>query len=66
MYKVLKHFNDIQDNGYSYNVGDIYPRASVSPSAERIKELSGNKNRQGTPLIKKIPQPKKAKSESNT
>lgn len=62
MYKVIKHFNDIQDNGYSYNEGDIYPRENVSPSAERIRELSGNKNRQGTPLIKKVSQPKNQKS----
>lgn len=63
MYKVIKHFNDMYDNGYSYDEGDIYPRKNLSPSAERIKELSSCENRQKTPLIKKIPQPRKQNKE---
>lgn len=25
MYKVVKFFNDLQDNGYAYHVGDTFP-----------------------------------------
>ncbi|GAB5870223.1 hypothetical protein JMUB7539_27190 [Staphylococcus aureus] len=26
MYKVIERFEDAQDNGHEYQVGDIYPR----------------------------------------
>ena len=65
MYKVIKHFTDLQDNNFAYNVGDEYPRKGVSVLPSRIKELAGNKNRQGVPLIEEIPEkaeePKKEK-----
>lgn len=59
MYKVIKAFYDLEDvkktkSGdvyYEYNVGDEYPRKGKEPSEERIAELSGNNNKQGTPLI---------------
>ena len=59
MYKVIKHFTDLQDNNYPYAVGDEYPRKDLEVTAERIKELSGSDNKQGTPLIKKERQRKK-------
>lgn len=59
MYKVVKHFVDIQDGFYSYNEGDTYPRKGYKPTAERIAELSGKKNLQGQPLIKKVTTAKK-------
>ena len=52
MYTVIKRFTDLQDNGYKYAVGDTYPREGYEPTAERINELSSDKNRQKTPLIK--------------
>ena len=55
MYKVIKHFTDMQDNNFAYNVGDEYPRKDLSVLPSRIKELASNKNRQGCPLIEEIP-----------
>lgn len=56
IYKVIRHFTDLQDNNYAYKVGDTYPRAGLSPSAERIEELAGSQNKQKTPLIQAIPE----------
>ena len=55
MYKVIKHFTDMQDNNFAYQVGDEYPRKGMSVLPSRIKELAGSKNRQGCPLIEEIP-----------
>lgn len=55
MYKVIKHFTDLQDNNFAYNVGDEYPRKWLSVLPSRIKELASDKNRQGCPLIEEIP-----------
>lgn len=54
MYKVIKHFTDMQDNNFAYQVGDEYPRKGLSVLPSRIKELAGKKNRQGCPLIEEI------------
>lgn len=51
MYKVIKYFNDLQDNGYAYNVGDSFPHEGMTVTKERIAELSGKENKQGVPLI---------------
>ncbi len=53
MYKVIKRFVDMQDGGHEYNVGDKFPREGVEVSKYRIDRLSGDKNRQRTPLIAK-------------
>ena len=50
-YKVIHFFTDLQDFDHPYDVGDNFPRAGVVVSESRLKELSGNKNRQGKPLI---------------
>ena len=55
MYKVIKHFVDLQDNDFAYNVGDEYPRKGMSVLPSRIRELATDKNRQGVPLIDEIP-----------
>lgn len=55
VYRVIKHFTDLQDNNYSYIVGDAFPHDGVSVSQERIDELSGPDNRQGVPLIEVDP-----------
>lgn len=52
MYKVIKYFTDLQDNGHPYNVGDAFPRSGVSVTDARLAELAGSNNRQRTPLIK--------------
>ena len=54
MYKVIKSFTDLQDNNYAYSVGDTFPRNGVEVDAERIAELSSDKNRLGVPLIEEI------------
>lgn len=62
MYKVIKKFHDLQDatktkNGmiyHEYNVGDEFPRKGYKVSEERLKELAGNDNKQGVPLIELV------------
>lgn len=53
MYRVIRHFTDLQDNGYPYLEGDVYPRHGLSVTKERIAELSGKRNKQKRPLIQK-------------
>jgi hypothetical protein len=55
-YRVVKHFSDLQDHGYKYAEGDIYPRKGYEPSAERIEMLSTANNRQRTVLIEAVPE----------
>ena len=54
MYRVIKAFTDLKDNNHAYSVGDVFPHNGVEVGAERIAELSGNKNRLGVPLIEEI------------
>ena len=73
MYKVIKHFHDLQDvtktkNGEvyrEYNVGDEYPCKGLAVSENRLKELAGNDNKQGEPLIQLVEE-KKASSMRTT
>ena len=53
MYKVLHFFTDLQDNRHAYHVGDTFPREGIDVSADRIDELSSNRNRRGLALIEK-------------
>ncbi|EHT6215628.1 hypothetical protein KXQ06_002423 [Staphylococcus pseudintermedius] len=53
-YIVLKKFLDLQDNNKVYEVGERFPKpANKKVSEERLNELLGSDNRQGTPLIEK-------------
>lgn len=54
MYKVIKYFTDLLDNGYPYSVGDTYPRQGMTATKERIAELVGSNNKQGQPLIELV------------
>ena len=56
MYKVIKHFIDLQDNNHKYDVGDTYPRKGLNVLQSRINELASHKNKQKTPLIEEIPE----------
>ena len=56
MYRVIKHFVDLQDNNYKYDVGDTYPRKGLNVLQSRINELASDKNLQKTPLIEEIPE----------
>ena len=70
MYRVIKAFTDMQDDNYAYDptnpARNTYPRKGLNVLQSRINELASNKNRQGVPLIEKIPEkveePKKKKS----
>ena len=69
MYKVIHYFTDLQDFNHPYDVGDTFPRPGVSVTEERLKELSGNNNKQKKPLIKctenKVKQKTYTKTEIN-
>lgn len=53
MHKVIKAFTDLQHH-HAYSVGDTFPHNGVEVDAERIAELSTDKNRMGFPLIEEI------------
>ena len=59
MYKVIKFFTDLQDNGFAYEVGDTFPRKGLEVTEERIAELAGSNNLQKQPLIEKVVEPAK-------
>lgn len=56
MYRVVQRFNDLQDtkenpNGHPYMPGDTFPHDGRKVPAGRLKELSSDKNKLGSPLI---------------
>ena len=53
-YKVIEYFEDLQDNGRPYNVGDVFPVDGNAVAAERLAELASNQNRRRVPLIEEI------------
>lgn len=53
-YEVIHFFTDLQDNSHPYSPGDKFPRGGMVVTENRLRELSGNGNRQRKPLIKKI------------
>ena len=58
MFRVIKHFTDMQDKNFAYNVGDEYPRKGLNVLQSRINELASKKNRRGEPLIVEVEEPK--------
>lgn len=58
MYKVIKSFVDLQDNGHLYLVGDVYPRQDVIVPQIRINELLSESNKMRTPLIEEVKESK--------
>lgn len=54
MYEVIHFFTDLNDENHAYHTGDTFPRDGVSVSDDRVKELSGNENKLGLPLIKAV------------
>ena len=54
MYKAIEYFTDLQDSGYAYKIGDVYPREGYTPSDERIAELAGDGNVRGRAVIEAI------------
>lgn len=53
MYRVIKRFYDLKAN-HAYSVGETFPHNGVEVGAERVAELSSDKNLQGVPLIEEI------------
>ena len=53
-YKVKEYFQDAKDGNRIQNVGDTYPRAGLTVSDERIRELSTPFNARGMVLIEEI------------
>ena len=58
-YKVIEYFEDLQDNGRPYNVGDVFPVDGNTVAAERIAELASTQNRRRVPLIEEIKEKQK-------
>lgn len=54
MYKVIRLFKDLQDKGYTYNVGDEYPRQGKKVSKKRLAELASDQNRRKEPMIEEV------------
>ena len=53
-YKVIEYFEDLQDNGRPYNVGDMFPVDGNTVTAERLAELASTQNRRRIPLIEEV------------
>ena len=59
MYKVIREFADLSDDGHVYRAGDVFPRLGAKdPERDRIAELSGSGNKIGCPLIEEAPEEK--------
>ena len=66
-YKVIEYFEDLQDNGRPYNVGDVFPADGNTVTAERIAELASTQNRRRIPLIEEIAEkPKRTRKKETT
>ena len=65
-YKVIEYFEDLQDNGRPYNVGDVFPVDGNTVTAERLAELASTQNRRRIPLIEEIAdKPKRARKKKD-
>ena len=53
-YKVIEYFEDLQDNGRPYNVGDMFPVDGNTVTSERLAELASTQNRRRIPLIEEV------------
>lgn len=59
MYKVIKHFVDLQDKNHPYYVGETYPRKGLGATKERLDELASNNNKRGEALIEEVKETQK-------
>ena len=50
-YRVLENFTDLQDDCYEYRAGNEYPRPGLTPTQERIQELSSENNSRKVAVI---------------
>lgn len=67
VYKVIAYFEDLQDNGRPYNVGDVFPVDGNTVTAERLAELASTQNRRHIPLIEEVAEkPKRTRKKETT
>ena len=65
-YEVIRFFTDAQDNEYAYREGDIYPRAGLTVSDARIKDLLSGNNFQRVALIRRVTTSSVKKNDAKT
>ena len=53
-YEVIRDFSDLQDDGYIYRVGDVFPHGDDVVDNARLLELSTTANKRGMILIKAV------------
>lgn len=53
-YVCVKSFSDLQDHDHIYRPGDVFPRAGVDVSIDRLTSLSSASNKTGQPVIEFI------------
>ena len=54
LYVAIERFKDLQDDGFEYKAGMIYPREGIEVSETRINELATSKNLMGKVLIAEL------------
>lgn len=64
-YRALVYFEDLQDNRFAYNPGDVFPREGLIVSKKRVKELLSDKNLRGSAVIEEVRQEKKEEKEND-
>lgn len=65
MYKAIHYFRDLHDNDHEYKPGDVFPREGIQVDEKRLAELSGDSNKQGKPLIKKVDEKPEEKADES-
>lgn len=63
-YKVIRRFQDLQDNRHTYNTGDTFPREGFEVSEDRIKQLSTTDNLKGKIFIEEVAEEDKTATET--
>lgn len=54
VYTATRDFIDLKDNEHLYHAGELFPRAGLTVSEERVAELASTDNASGSILIKAV------------
>lgn len=54
MYKVIKPFRDLQDDGREYKVGETYPKGDLKPTKKRTDELTKKHPKYGYSFVEEV------------
>ena len=65
MWRVISDFADLRDGGYVYRAGDNYPRSGEA-DPDRVRELAGQSNKLGKPLLALEEAPRKGRKKAET